>query len=496
MINLTGLSKRYARHAALSDVNLQLPAGRVHALMGENGAGKSTLIKLIAGVVAADQMHIEIDGQAVSVSSPAQAYQAGFRFIHQELNIVPQLSVAENILLHKGLPRRWGIAIDWASLKNQAQQALWQLGVDHVDVSRQAGQLASGDRMLISIASALVAEPDNTAILYVLDEPTAALTGVESERLFQVIARLKKQGAAVLYVSHRMNEVLQLCDDVTVLRDGCTVFESTMQQTNRHQLISAMTGRHVEDAFPPRVLPVPEEPYCHLEGVCSNRLRNISFTLNRGEILGVCGLAESGQSEVLRLFLGLEPIKTGSLTLQGGPPPRSPNQAWSEGVAYVPRERRHDALMLGRSVSDNTVVSHLSLFGMLSDRRHEHRLANQLAHTVSLKARNVLQNVGELSGGNQQKVVFARAIGRDPKLLLLDEPTRGVDVGAKFDIYTLLRQLSHNGCTIIMTGSDLPELLGMCDKLLILIDGSPADIVSTANMTPAALLDTFYDPVH
>lgn len=492
-IHFRNLSKSYGYFAALSSVALDLDTGQTHALMGENGAGKSTLIKLIAGVVKADSMNIAVDGVAFDVSTPKQAFEAGFRFIHQELNIVPQLSVAENILLGRDYPLRLGLTINWRVLRRRAREALELLGVQHIDVSVQAGSLSSGDRMLVNIASALVADEGEDVRLYVLDEPTAALTGPESEKLFNVIEQLKHQGAAILYVSHRLNEVLRICDHVSVLRDGLLALSSPIQQTSRQAIIAAMTGRDVVDAYPPPIEPPASTTACCATNVCSARLSNIDFSVKDGEILGIAGLAEAGQSEVLQLFMGLEAPTQGALTLHDQPAPQSPSEAWARGVAYIPKERRAQALMLCRSIRDNTVLPHLSQFGALANKAAESEFSRTHSETVRLKSSGVSQVVSELSGGNQQKVIFARALGGKPELLLLDEPTRGVDVGAKFDIYALVRQLSAKGCSVILTSSDLPELLGMCDRLLILRDGKQVDIVDCKGLDAGALLDKFYE---
>ena len=491
-ITFRNLSKSYAGVPALSGVDLDLHAGEVHALMGENGAGKSTLIKLIAGVVCADAMAVQIDGKAVSLTSAKDATAAGFRFIHQELNIIPQLSAAENILLGRRFPRRFCFAVDWRALNARAEKALAMLGVHHVAVSRQAGLLPSGDRMLIKIASALVSDGAADAVLYVFDEPTAALTATESEKLFAVIKLLAQRGAAILYISHRMTEVMQICDRVTVLRDGKKVLSQEMPQSSGPEIIAAMTGRDVQTAHPPRRSPIGTKVVCAAHNVTTQNLAGLDFTLHEGEVLGVAGLADAGQSHVLQAFMGLQRPTKGSLVLQNAPVPPSPAKAWARGVAYVPRERRADGVMLHRAIRDNVMLPHLGPIGLLANRRRETVQTICLATNVSLKSAGPAQSVWQLSGGNQQKVVFARALGGNPQLLLLDEPTRGVDVGAKFDIYTLIRDLSAQGCAVIIASSDLAELLGICDRILILQNGMQSEIVATTGLSMADLLSRFY----
>jgi ribose transport system ATP-binding protein len=492
-ISLIGLSKSYGGVAALRDVTLHLAAGRVHALMGENGAGKSTLIKLIAGVVPADQITVLRDGVAVPLLGPADSAKAGFRFIHQELNIVPQLSVAENILLGHDAPRRLGFLVDWRRLQDKARAALSYLGAGHIDVTLQAGELGTGDRMLMRIAAALVAEEGQAEpVLYVLDEPTAALTAAESEKLFDVIARLKARGAAVLYVSHRMDEVMRICDDVTVLRDGAHVLTASVADTPRDEIIQAMTGQAGQDAVVPRATPIGTVVACAAEGLATARLKDIDFALHEGETLGVAGLEEAGQSDLLRLILGQGRVKAGRLTVLGGPSPRSPVQAWARGVAYVPRERRAEGLMLEMAVRSNVLLPHLGRYGIFASRGDEAARTGDLAAQVRLRFRGTEQPVGHLSGGNQQKVVFARALAGNPRLLLLEEPTRGVDVGARAEIHALIRGLSAKGCAVILASSDLPELLGLSDRVLILRDGRQAEVTARGTLTPADLLARIY----
>lgn len=486
------LAKSYGQMQALKDVSLHLELGKVHALMGENGAGKSTLIKLVAAVEAADSLTLVRDNQQLMLKTPADAHNLGFRFIHQELNTVAHLSVAENIFLGRGYPQRWGFRVDWASLNARAQAALATLGAHHINPAALAGELAPGDQMLMKIAAALVADEGAQPCLYVFDEPTAALTSAESEALFRVIQQLKSDGAAVLYVSHRMDEVLRLCDDVTVLRDGRQVMTTRLAATSKDEIIHAMTGRDVKDACPARAQAVHSETLIRLEAASTAQLSGLNFSVAEGEIMGVAGLANAGQSELLQCFLGIEKITSGKFTFAGGPQPGSTAEAWQRDIAYVPRERRAESLMLGQSICANMLLPHFGDYGMLSNRREEMTSATRLAGSVRLKYEHPQQPVGQLSGGNQQKVVFARALLGKPRLLLLDEPTRGVDVGAKYDIYQLIREQSAAGCTVLIASSDLPELLGLCDRILVLNQGQQSHLLECADLDAAALLSYFY----
>lgn len=486
------MRKSFGAATALDGVDLTLNGGQVHALMGENGAGKSTLIKLLAGVLPADDMQVRINDVEVTLSSAQDAYRAGFRFIHQELNIVPQVSVAENVLLGRTLPRRYGVAVDWRQVRARAQEALDFLGAGHINVRQLAGELSNGDRMLMKIAAAFVSDPDepSDALLYVLDEPTAALTSAESDLLFDVIARLAASGAAILYVSHRIDEVLQISDAVTVLRDGRLVSTCPASETGRSRIIRDMTGREVEDAYPAPTARKRPDPVLRMENVSAAPLSGITFDLHAGEVLGIAGLANAGQSAVLETLIGLHPVASGSAQLRDRPLPRTPQEAWDRGVGYLPRERRSQGLMLQLSIRANIALPHLT--GIASNVKRERHMAETLGQQMRLKCAHLDQPVDELSGGNQQKVLFARALHGQPDLLLLDEPTRGVDVGAKYDIYCTVREASAQGCAVVMTSSDLPELLGMCDRILILQEGRQTDLLDTDGLSSSDLLSHFY----
>lgn len=496
-LKLANVSKSYAGAAALSGAGLEIAPGEIHALMGENGAGKSTIIKILAGVTQADSIDLFLDGRAISTSNAQDAFGHGFRFLHQELNIVPHLSVAENIVLGRRYPRRLGFAVNWAELNHSASAALEKLQVTHIEPGRKMARLSTGDQMLVKIAGLLVSSQTNAARLYVMDEPTAALTGAECDKLFQVIAKLKAGGASVLYVSHRMNEVMDICDRVTVFRNGQTVATRNITATNKDEVIHLMTGRDRFDVYPPRKTPVSGAVRLSCRNLATRHIRDLNFDLGSGEILGITGLADAGQSQVLHAILGLDRLQNGALRINGSTVKSGgATRAWRSGVAYIPRERRREGLMLRRSIADNIVLPHLRKYriagGFLS-RRREIRHANSLGVSVALKSEGMAQPVYQLSGGNQQKTMLARATGDAPEILLLDEPTRGVDVGSKFDIYSLIREMSARGTTVIITSSDLPEIVGMCDRILIMQKGAQHSVVETGGLHTAELLAMFYD---
>jgi ABC-type sugar transport system ATPase subunit len=504
-LTLDALTRIYGTSRALDGVSLTLTGGEVHALMGENGAGKSTLIRLIAGLERPDTGKLRLDGQPVTFDSPAAAQAAGLRFIHQELHVVPALSVAENMHLSLPYPRRLGL-IRWSALADAAGTALARLGLSQIDPRQPMSRLGPGDQMLTRIAATLIGT-EARPWLYVMDEPTAALTGAEAERLFTVIAELKSQGAGILYVSHRMAEVMRLSDRVTVLRDGKLITTTPRAGTDQTRLIHAMTGRDLSAMFPPRTLhnnegarraeERPQGPALTLTCLTAPNLHQITLTLAPGEVLGVTGLSGSGRGALLRALMGALPLTSGKITLNGQPVTlTSPAEAWTKGIAYVPRERRTEGLISGGTVVENVTLPHLTALARarrFRNRPRERALLADVAMAVRLKSNGPAQPVGQLSGGNQQKVLFARAIAGAPQVLLLDEPTRGVDVGAKFDIYRLIRQFCDDGLAVIVASSDLPEIIGLSDRIAVLQSGHLAHLVPNRDMTEATLLSLCYD---
>jgi ABC-type sugar transport system ATPase subunit len=492
LLDIRHLSKAYAGVPALKDASLSVGRGEVHALMGENGAGKSTLIRILAGATTPDGGEILLDGTAVTIGHPSQSARLGLRFIHQELSIIPELSVAENLFLGRPYPRRLGILADWRALNRRAVEALKALDITTIDPSQKMARLAVGDQMLVKIAAAFLDQGGEAARLYVMDEPTAALTSEESERLFKVIGNLRGGGRGIVYVSHRMDEVMRIADRVTVLRDGETVATKAIGDCSKASIIEMMTGRTLAEAYPARQAAALPEVVLKVSGLNSPVVKDIGFTLRAGEILGISGLAGAGQSELLRLLIGADKASGGDIELRGRRLKAGDAATrWRDGFAYVPRERRREGLMPRASVADNTVLSHLrslSRAGLFRNRRQELAKSGELARRVKLKAVGPRQPVLQLSGGNQQKVVFARAVLGAPYVLLLDEPTRGVDVGAKSDIHSLLRELAASGVAILLASSDLPELIGMADRILVMREGRQAAIVSAEGLTQAALL--------
>ena len=493
--DLCNIGRRFGAIQALDDVSLSLASGEVHALMGENGAGKSTLIRILAGLERPDTGRLVLDGTDLPRANPATVRAAGLRFIHQELHAVPGLSIAENMHLDHPYPRRLGL-VDWRALNKAAARALGRLGLDRLDPRRPMSALGPGDQMLVRIAATLIGDGPRPPWLYVMDEPTAALTSEESDRLFAVIGDLIRQGAGVLYVSHRLPEVLRLADRVTVLRDGRRVSTRPLARTGRERIIEEMTGRDLGGLFPDRRGEAgPGPAVLKVRGLRAGRVISADLTLHAGEIMGVAGVAGSGRGTLLRAIFGACPVAAGNVTVGDVPVRHAPAAAWRDGIAYVPRERRTQGLMMGRAIAENVALPHLAALArarVFLDHRRQRRLARELGQAVALKAASIDQSCRELSGGNQQKVLFARALAGTPRVLLLDEPTRGVDIGARFEIYRLIRRLSDEGIAILMASSDLPEILGLCDRIAVMRDGRLAETLDAEGLSEAALLARFY----
>ena len=497
-------SKRYGEERALDEAHLEVAAGEIHALVGENGAGKSTLIRLLAGVETPDVFDAALDGEALHPSSPADAHAMGLRFVHQELNVVPALSVAENVFLGRPYPRHALGLIAWRRLHGEARGVLERLGVTHIEPSMPMYELRPGDAMLVALARAFVTSDVHAAPprVYVFDEPTASLSRRETELLFRVIRELKMQDVSVLYVSHRMDEILELTDRITVLRDGSTVDTFDTATTTRDTLIHAMTGRTWQPFREPKVADeATADVTLRAEGLRNVHLDDVSLDLVAGEITVLTGLAGSGRSELLRALMGVDPLEAGRVTLDGrtlidAPRQRlDPHVAWRAGVAYVPEERRSEALWMSGDVRSNVLLPHLqrvTRFGM-ARRNLERREAAQWTERVDLRSRGLHQVVRELSGGNQQKVVFARALAASPRVLLLDEPTRGVDVGAKNEMYDLIRDAAARGTAILAVTSDLEEVFTLADRVLVLARGRLVLDARAATLDRAAILTASFD---
>ncbi len=491
-------SKAYAGIPALIGAALDLHGGEALGLVGENGAGKSTLIKLLAGLEAPDSLEVRLNGARVTIPDSAAARRLGLRFIHQELAIVPALSVAENLFLNNPLPRIGGAFVNRAALYRLAREAMRQLGIDHIDLRQRAALLSPGDAMLVKIASAFIGADDQQPLIYIMDEPTAALNQAEAELLYAVIDRLRARGCALLVVTHRLHELFRIAQRVTVMRDGRVVNTHNITETSADELIHEMTGTsaaHLPSAAE-QVSSEAKRPLLRVRDLQTDALNAASFDLLAGEIVGVSGLAGAGRSQLLQALMGIDKLRAGTIELDGEAL-RNPAPAvcWEQGIAYLPEERRSQGLLLGGRISHNMTLPHLGRFRRwlaMIDRGAEDRRSQQLSRSVQLRATGIQQRLRELSGGNQQKVMFARAILAKPRLVFLDEPTRGVDVGAKRDIYRLIRELAAGGAGILLVSSELDELLALCGRILIMRERRLVGEASTADLDERALLSLMF----
>jgi ribose transport system ATP-binding protein len=472
-IEMKGISKSFGPVKVLEGVDFFIIAGEVHALMGENGAGKSTLMKILSGAYTADAGVILVDGQPVSIRSTSDAESLGIAIIHQELNLIPQLTVMENLFLGRE-PQRFGI-IDSRRMRAEATIWLNKVGGSHIDTSREAGTLSIGQQQLVEIARAL----SLNAQVLIMDEPTAALTDHEIETLFQIMTDLKGHGIAIVYVSHRMEEMFRICDKVSVLRDGHFVGERIVRETNFDEIVKLMIGRELHERFPARDAE-PGAVRLQVDDLADeNKIRNIRFEVRAGELLGIAGLMGSGRSEILRTLFGLRRQTSGEVTLDGATlNVHNPSDAIAAGIGFVTEDRKSQGLVLGMSVRENATLVHLDEYACagIVNSRAENDAVQQLISELQIHTRDSELEVKSLSGGNQQKVVFAKWLAKPPKVLLLDEPTRGVDVGGKAEIYQIMNRLAAGGTAIVMVSSELPEVLAMSDRILVMNEGRQAAV--------------------
>jgi ribose transport system ATP-binding protein len=482
------LSKTYPGVQALRDVELRLLAGEVHMLLGENGAGKSTLVKVLAGATSPDAgAALSLAGRPVQIASPRQARALGISVIHQELNLIASLSAAENMSLGRELRGSFG-QLEHGAMRARARAALRKLGVDF-DVDSPVERLSVAQQQLVEIGAALL---DECRVL-ILDEPTSALAQHEVERLGEILKRLKADGVAILYVTHRFEEVFAFGDRATVFRDGERVHEGLLGETSKAALIRLMVGRDVRDVYPARQATLGER-MLEVRGLRSPAgVVDVSFDLRAGEVLGLAGLMGSGRTEVARALFGADPSAEGAVTLGGKPMPLgSVRGAMRAGLVLAPEDRKHEGLVLGLSVASNITLAALGKtrgrFGQI-ERGAEAGAVAALCESLRIKAHSPAQLVSTLSGGNQQKVVLAKWMHLGAKVFVFDEPTRGIDVGAKQEIYRLMNDLAREGAGIIMISSELPEVLGLADRVLVMCGGRVSGELLRAEATPERFLE-------
>lgn len=469
-VEMEHIDKSFSGNQVLKDVHFQVLPGEVHALMGENGAGKSTLVKVLTGIHARDNGQIKVRGQDVDFSSPKQAEKTGIIVIHQELNIIPHLTVTENMFLGKELTYGKTGILNIKKMKMQTEASLRELGVSNIWPDDIAGELSVGQQQMIEIARALATKAE----LIVMDEPTAALTEREIEGLFKVVESLRKKGVGIIYISHRMEEIFTICDRITVLRDGEYVGTEVISGTSFEAIVKMMVGRELGERFPPRKGNVGGV-ICEVKDLERKGLfQNINFHVNKGEILGVSGLMGAGRTEIMEALFGYRKINNGSITLDGEPLTiNHPLDAIRAGIGFITEDRKSKGLILHSSIRENISLANMKAIsknGVISSTK-ENELILNLIKRLNIKTTGGEQEVKSLSGGNQQKVVIAKWLGINPKVLILDEPTRGVDIGAKKEIYTIMNELTEKGVAIIMISSELPEILGVSDRIMVIHEG-------------------------
>lgn len=485
LLQLTNIHKSFPGVKALAGVNLNVRAGQVMALIGENGAGKSTLMKVLTGIYQKDEGEIIYLGKKVNFHGPKSSQEAGIGIVHQELNLIPQLSIAENIFLGREFTNKLG-CIDWHKTYSEADKLLAELHLGY-DSRRLISDLSIGEQQMVEIAKVL---SFNSKVI-IMDEPTDALTDTETTSLFTVIRKLKQQNCGIVYISHRLKEIFEICDEVTVLRDGQFVGEKTIDQLNEDTLIEMMVGRKLEEQYP-RINVAKGNVTLEVKNLTGPGVNDVSFSLHEGEILGISGLMGAGRTELMKMIYGANPAKSGQIILQGKSVKiASPREGLNHGIVYISEDRKKDGLILGMSVKDNMSLNALSYFTNQFKKlrlTEEQQAVEDFVGLFNIKTPSINQIIGFLSGGNQQKVAIAKGLMTRPMILILDEPTRGVDVGAKKEIYQLINQFKQQGLSVILVSSDMPEVLGMSDRILVIYEGKVTGDFSINQATQEKLM--------
>jgi len=479
VLEMLGAKKAFGGVQALNGATLQLFPGEIHALLGENGAGKSTLLKALAGVHKIDSGTITLNGKPFLQGSTRAAQQQGVAVIYQEPSLFPDLTLAENVYVGRQLKK--GKLVDWKLMQREATKLFKELGVD-LDVNRIARGLSIADQQIVEIIKAL----SINAQVIVMDEPTAALSSKEVNRLFSVARTLRDQDCAVVFVSHRLDEVFALCDKMTVMRDGATVGSDLISNVSESQIIKMMVGREVSELFP-KMQPILGDVVLKVENLCAaGQFVDVNFEVRKGEIFGFAGLVGSGRSEVVRAIFGVDSYDSGSVSVDGMRLSKGKaSKAMSAGLALVPEDRRLQGLLMPSSIATNTSITVLKKLvrALVIRKKGEQEVALKWAKILQLKYASLNDAVERLSGGNQQKIVLGKWLATDPKILIVDEPTRGIDVGTKSEVHRLLSQRAQEGLAIIMVSSELPEVLGMADRILVMREGRQVAILSREEAT-------------
>lgn len=473
-IEMKGINKSFGTNQVLKDAGFLLKDGEVHALMGENGAGKSTLMKILTGVYKKDSGTVLVDGQEVNYKSPQEAEKAGIVFIYQELNVLFDLTVVENMYMGKEITKKFGVC-DMKAMRAGAKEVMDKLGVD-IPVDAVMSDLSVGQQQMVEICKALMVD----AKVIIMDEPTAALTESETEGLFKVINSLRKKGVSIVYISHRMEEIFNLCDRITILRDGAYIDTKEIKDLTMDDVVQMMIGREIGERFPKRDVKIGDE-VLKVEGLSNGKLfHDVSFSVRAGEVLGVAGLMGAGRTEIMQTIFGNMKKDAGKIYIDGEEVTiKNPRQAIKAGIGFVTEDRKTEGLLLEKSIAENIEVANLGKVskGGVLKKDMQSELVKKGIDEFRVKCFGPWHECNNLSGGNQQKVVIAKWVYTDPKILILDEPTRGVDIGAKKEIYDVINDLAAKGVAVIMVSSELPEVLGMSDRIMVIREGEVRGII-------------------
>ena len=492
ILKLDNICKSFPGVKALYNAGLSVYPGKVMALMGENGAGKSTLMKILTGIYSKDSGSIHYQGQEVTFKNPKMSQLAGISIIHQELNIIPNLTIAENIFLGREFTNKFG-GIDWKKMTTESEKLLKRLKIKHSPTT-PVEQLSLGELQMIEIAKALSFD----AKVIIMDEPTDALTDTETDALFNVIRELKQQNCGIVFISHRMQDIFTICDDVTVLRDGELIAERSLKEINEEQLIELMVGRKLSEQYPHIESPIGDT-VLEVKNISGCGVHNASFKLHRGEILGISGLMGAGRTELMKLIYGALPKTAGEVFLkQKQLSIHSPQDGLNNGIVYISEDRKGDGLVLRMSIKENMTLTALKQLTKHYSINHkaEKMTVNDFILLFNIKTPSMDQTIGLLSGGNQQKVAIAKGLMTRPDVLILDEPTRGIDVGAKKEIYQLINKFKEEGMSIIIVSSDMPEIIGMSDRVLVMNNGEIRAEYLRNEVTQEKLLTAAITQIH
>lgn len=486
MIEMTGITKSFSGNKVLKDVQFSLKKGEIHALMGENGAGKSTMMKILTGIYERDAGEVTVRGESVHYKNPKESEHAGIAVIHQELNILPYLSIAENLFLGKEKTFGKSGILKTKEMNQKASEILKRLDM-HDDVRTEAGNLSVGKQQIIEIAKAI----SSNAEVIIMDEPTAALTDREIESLFETIRKLQETGVSFVYISHRMEEIFSLCDRITILRDGEYVGTKVIKETNFDEIVQMMVGRALGERFPERNADIGEVKLAAKGLARDGIFEDVSFEVRKGEVVAFAGLMGAGRTEVVQALFGYRKLTAGDIMLDGKAITiHNPLQAKKLGFGYVTEDRKTEGLIVDFSVQDNLSLTNFDKVASngIVKNQAENNLYQSMVERLGIRLSGPTQAAKSLSGGNQQKVVIAKWLGIEPEVLILDEPTRGVDVGAKKEIYSIINELAERGVAIIMVSSELPEVIGMADRVLVMHEGRLTGEVTKDDMTQERIM--------